>query len=71
MNPPEIPRFNTPSGLPETFEEFEQLKSEQRAALRRYWEAQPESARKQELARLFSRKPNVDPEPWLAMEPLM
>jgi hypothetical protein len=62
-----IPKFNTPSGLPETFEEFEKLKVDQREALRRFWEAQPESARRRELARIFSRKPE-DREPWIDVE---
>jgi hypothetical protein len=65
---PQLPKFDTPSGLPETFEEFEKLKEDQREALRQYWAAQPESAKKLELARIFSRKPEADPEPWIDME---
>jgi hypothetical protein len=65
---PTIPRFDTPSGLPETFEDFEQLKQDQRDALRRYWAAQPESARKKELERIFTKKEHDVPEPWVDME---
>jgi hypothetical protein len=65
---PVIPRFNTPSGLPETFEEFEKLKSEQREALRRYWEAQPEGDKKKALGLLFTKRAQDIPETWVGME---
>jgi hypothetical protein len=69
MDPvPTIPRFATPSGLPETFEAFERLKQDQRDALRRYWAAQPESEQKKEMERLFTKKDNDVPEPWVDME---
>jgi hypothetical protein len=57
VRPPELPHFDTPSGLPESFEEFEKLKQDQRDALRQYWEAQPHDAWRAELERLFSPKP--------------
>jgi hypothetical protein len=54
---PGIPHFYTPSGLPESFEEFEQLKQDQRDALRQYLEVQPRAAWRAELDRLFSPTP--------------
>jgi hypothetical protein len=52
-----IPKSMVPAKLPATWEEFEQLKADIRSAERRFWAAQPESVRREELEKQFSDNP--------------
>jgi hypothetical protein len=59
-----------PAKLPATFEEFEQLKANLRAAEQLHWANQPQSAKDAELHRVFTRKDGEEPAPWVGMEAL-